>query len=484
MVVPELEPGYEIPAIVESGRLEKLVQDLLRSGGRSPVLHSTQAEAIQEYLPALFPQQGIDLDHVAAELAATAGTYYRKNTHPGMHAYVAGPGLPTDPFAHALVAALNQNVTGYHSAPGATTIERTIIRWFCKLAGLPGESEGLFLGGGSWANLTAMVVAVYQALGAAGREQGIQSGITPVIIAAESVHFSVSRAAMVMGLGQAAIETVPIDSDYRMDSRVLRERCQAVSEDSAKKLCCVIATAGTTAIGAIDPLHDIADLCAEHQVWMHVDAAYGGAALLSPDLRSRLAGIERADSITVDLHKWAYLAFDASMLLYRQPAKAREVFGFQADYARFDNVSEPEHHTFLEMSPEVSRRARAIPAYLAWRHFGQEVLGRNVKHNADCARYLAELVDASDDMELMVMPLLSICCFRYLPVKLKGNLPDIDELNVNIVETLARDGDYLLSPTLINRRPVLRVCICSHKTRASHMEELLVTVRAIGESLL
>ncbi len=214
---------------------------------------------------------------------------------------------------------------------------------------------------------------------------------------------------------------------------------------------------------------------------MHVDAAYGGAALLAEDLRRHLAGIGEADSITLDLHKWAYLAFDASALLLREPDKARRIFGFEADYVQPTDHQRPEDHVFYEFSPDLSRRARALPVYLAWRHYGIARLGRNISHNAACVRYLAELIDGAPDMELVSRSDLSIASFRYSPPAMAGDDAGIDRLNEAIVELLDGSGDFTVSPLLVCSRPVIRVCVCSYATTARHMRELVETVRKIGK---
>lgn len=463
--------------------IDALIHDILSRATLSPVRSTADAVEVASALAVDLPERGQPLHAVVDELMASAGTYYRKNAHPGMFSYVASPGLPTDPLGFALTAALNQNVTGYQSAPGATALERTVIGWLCRLAGLPDGSDGLLVSGGSVANLSAIAVAVYRALGAGAREQGLHAGPRPVILAAETAHFSVQRAAIMLGLGREGVETVAVDGDHRLDVRALQTRLEAIAGDSERKACCVVASAGTTALGVVDPLPDIAALCSRHRVWLHVDAAYGGAALFSHELRGRLEGIGRADSITIDLHKWGYLAFDASALLYREPASARELYAFEAAYARYGQDITPETYRFFDMSPEVSRRSRALPVYLAWRHYGLEVLGRNVEHNADCARYLAELVGAATDMELIGKPDLSICCFRYVPGDMRAETRGVDDLNARLVEKLNMGGNFLLSPTLIDGRPVLRVCICSHVTRARHMDELVSEVRRIGREL-
>lgn len=481
---PVLDPQYCISLDAGKVSIDNHVKEILLRATQSPVRQTGNVEQVGSALSAEIPATGVPLQTAVDEILGSAGTFYRKNAHPGMFSYVASPGLPTDPLGHALTAALNQNVTGYLSAPGATVVERTLVRWICQLAGLPNGSGGLVASGGSLANLTAIAAAVYHTLGPVARESGIWNGPRPVILAAETAHFSTQRAAVMLGLGRTGIETVGIDSSYRMDLDALARRLEEISVDSRRQACCVVATAGTTAMGVVDPLSGIAEICRRYGVWLHVDAAYGGAALLSVALRDRLKGIEQADSITIDLHKWCYLAFDASVLLYRDPEFARDLYGFEADYARYMRNQTPETHRFFDLSPEVSRRNRALPAYLAWRHYGLDLLGRNVQHNADCAQYLAAIIDRASDLQLVGEPELSICCFRYLPPSEQGYDDRIDLLNERIVEELSLGGSYLLSPTLIDGRPVLRVCICSHTTRSHHMDELVAEVRRIAKELI
>ena len=251
--------------------------------------------------------------------------------------------------------------------------------------------------------------------------------------------------------------------------------------DSNVRVIAVVATAGTTACGAIDPLAEIAGICRHYGVWLHVDAAYGGAALLSDKLRDRLYGIDQANSITVDLHKWCYMSVDCSVLLYRDPLLARKTFSSQAEYIREIDEGSKDSDVFYDLSPEVSRRFRALAVWIAFRHYGIEMLGHNILHNVECAEYLAERVDASAELELVVPPQLSICCFRYVAVDRNMTEQEIDVLNDNIVHQLAKNGDFLLSSTRLQNRSVLRVCIRSFKTKAVHIDKLIEEVCKLGK---
>lgn len=481
-VPPELDATDQIDALSPAGSCDELLRGISRQALDSPVLHTAAAAEVGAALYSALPREGVALDAVLAELMRSAGRYYRKNSHPGMFSYVASPGLPTDPVAHALGAALNQNLTGYASAPGGIQVEQTVIGWLTELAGLPDTADGLVVSGGSMAILAALTTAIYSRLGQQVREHGLACGPRPVVLAADSVHFSVLRAAVMLGLGREGVRQVAQDTDRRMDPDALEHELQQLAGESGSQACCVVATAGTTALGVIDPLTEIADVCRRHGAWLHVDAAYGGAALLAPGLRTHLAGIELADSINIDLHKWCYLSFDGGVLLYRDGALARQVYAIEADYVLEERNTAPEARTCYDLSPEVSRRNRALPAYLAWRHYGIDCLGRNVQHNADCARYLAQLVERHPDFELVQMPQLSICCFRYAPAEVSG-AGKVDRLNSAIVGELSGRGRFLLSPTRVDGRPVLRVCVCTHTTRAQHMDALLDDIAGIGQEL-
>lgn len=279
-----------------------------------------------------------------------------------------------------------------------------------------------------------------------------------------------------LGLGTNSIVTVDTDDQFRM--RVDRLK-QSIAQN--KNIICVIASAGTTNTGAIDPLDDIADVCAEHGIWLHVDAAYGGGGLMSAELRSRYRGIEKADSLVMDMHKWFFQSLDGSLLLYRDASWARKLFFESSDYLQAAEEDTPEQYMFFHIAPELSRRFRGLPFYMALRCYGLDKLGRNALHNVHCAEYLAELIREQDDLELIAAPQLSILCFRFRPPG-RGD-DEIDALNSTIRERVQLEGEYLMSPTRVHGRPVLRVCIINHATRAAHVEGLIGSVLRIARSL-
>ena len=400
--VPVLPEQYNIRSNTTGISIDAQIAAILGKATDSPILKTCLANELREHINAGLPRKGISLESVLNELEAVVLKHSRKNAHPGCWAYIISSGLPTDPLGHAITAALNQNVTGYHSAPGATIIEQVIINWLVQLAGMADGAGGVLQGGGSMANLSALAVARNQALGTANIEQGLHAGPRPVLLVAESVHFSIIRAAHLLGIGEKNIISIRVNEAQQMCTDRLEEALEALSRSSDSRVVAVVASAGTTACGAIDPLAEIAALCCRYDVWLHVDAAYGGAALLSDDFRDRLYGIGQANTITIDLHKWCYMSVDCSILLYRDPHLARKTFSLQADYVREVDEDSTDTDVFYDLSPEVSRRFRALAVWLAFRHYGIDVLGRNVLYNVECAEYLAALVVTTPELELVV----------------------------------------------------------------------------------
>ncbi len=475
---PALDPADDLTATVDID-FDAVLAPLFAQRDRSPIIRPSLESDVRALIDTRRPDAGEPLDGLLAQLERAFDAYPRRNTHPGFFGWVAPSGLPTDPLAHAIVAAINANVGGYWSSPVGTTIEKTVIRWLAELAGFPESSEGVILSGGSMANLCGLAAALARAAGPAFRERGFgafDTDASPVVICSAAAHFSIQRAAILLGLGSDNVVALETDDAFRLRP----DRLEAALAQHPNVVC-VVATAGTTNTGAIDPLPEIADLCRRREVWLHVDTALGGGGLMSPTLRPRYAGIEHADSVVMDLHKWFFQSLAGSLLLYRDAEPARALFYDSPDYLSAGDPRAPEQYMFFHIAPELSRRFRGLPFYLAFRVYGFDRLGRNVLHNVECAEYLAALIEAEDELELVVAPQLSILCFRYRPDGVDDD--DVDALNQAIRERVQLDGDFLMSATRVRGRPVLRVCILNHATRAEHVEGLLASVLRIGREL-
>lgn len=475
---PRFDPADDLGAI-PSIDLNEALAELQRQRSQSPIIRPSRAADVEQLIDQGFPGGGDSLEDLVQQVTHATDRYPRRNTHPGFFGWIAPSGLPSDPLAHAMVSVLNENVGGYWASPVGTTIEKTVIRWLADLAGFPQQALGVFLSGGSMANMCGIASACSKRFGPDFRRLGLAAfsrAANPVILCSGAAHFSIRRAAAMLGIGTDNIVTVATDDRFRMRIDALE-----AAIESHDNIICVVASGGTTNTGAIDPLTDIAGLCARHDTWLHVDAAYGGGALMSAELRPRLRGIELADSVVMDMHKWFYQSLAGSLLLYRDPAYARQLFIESSDYLSMNQDDSPEQFSFFSISPELSRRFRALPFYLSMRHYGIDRLGRNVLNNVRCAEYLARLIEQEPELEMVCAPQLSILCFRYRP----GGFDDVevDAINTAIRDRIQLDGDYLISPTRVHERPVLRVCIINHATRAEHVEGLLDSVLRIGREI-
>jgi len=459
--------------------LNAALAPLLEQRHQAPIIRPSRAVDVAKLIDQSYPRGDESLEQLVAQITQATERYPRRNTHPGFFGWVAPSGLPSDPLAHAMLTVLNENVGGYWASPVGTTIEKTVIRWLADLVEFPAKSQGVFMSGGSMANMTGIASACAKRFGVEYRSLGLAAfsdESRPVIICSQAAHFSIRRAAVMLGIGTDNIVTIDTDDEFRMRADALEA---ALAEHD--NIICVVASAGTTNTGAIDPLPQIADLCSAQNVWLHVDAAYGAGGLMSAKLRPRYRGIERADSVVMDMHKWFYQSLAGSLLLYREPGWARQMFTESSDYLRMNEDDSPEQFGFFSLSPELSRRFRALPFYISMRHYGLDRMGRNALHNVQCAEYLAERVCVEQDMELVTAPQLSILCFRFRPAGLDNDA--VDQLNTAIRDRIEREGDYLISPTQVNHRVVLRVCIINHATRAEHVDGLLDSILRIGREL-
>jgi aromatic-L-amino-acid/L-tryptophan decarboxylase len=408
-----------------------------------------------------------DLLHACGQVLAAG-----RRTRPGFFGYVHSPPSPIGVAADLLASATDQNVTSWRSAPAATEIEHVAVRWLGALVGFADDAAGIMLSGGSAANLTALLIALR-----AGTERDIDRRLLAVY-ASEEAHFSVAKAAAVLGV---QLRRVGVDRDRRLDPGALHE---AIAQDRRTGLrpFCVVATAGTVATGAVDPLGAVAELAAERRLWLHVDGAYGALAAADPASRPLFAGIERADSLALDPHKWLYAPVDCGALLLRDPAASANAFGEGAgDYVRVLADQQAESFAFWEHGLELSRRFRALKVWMTLRYYGARRIAATIAEDIAVAARLAELVDAYQDLELLAGPSLSICCFRHVPAGVPE--PELDAHNARLLDALQRDGRVYLSNATVDGRLALRACITNFRTTHADAEQAVDIVRKLGGSL-
>jgi glutamate/tyrosine decarboxylase-like PLP-dependent enzyme len=392
-----------------------------------------------------------------------------RRTTPAFFGYVQSPPAPIGVAADLLASAADQNVTSWRSSPAAAAVEQQTVRWLGDFVGFDREATGILLSGGSAANLTALLVALRTVTGLDADRRAMR------VYASAETHFSVAKAATALGVGVAS---VPVDRDRRLDPTALRA---AIVSDRAAGLVpiCVVANAGTTATGAVDPLDAVAGIATDAKVWMHVDGAYGAPAAADPASRRLFAGLHRADSVCIDAHKWLYAPVDCSALLLHDPAATARAFGAGADdYVRVLAAQATETYAFWDHGLELSRRFRALKLWATLRFYGARRLAAAIGEDIRLAAHLAELVTAAEDFELLAGPGLSICCFRHAPRHVEDAA--LDAHNERILQALQRDGRVYLSNATIDGRFALRACITNFRTTRADVERVLAVVRELA----
>ncbi|WP_120676198.1 pyridoxal phosphate-dependent decarboxylase family protein [Micromonospora musae] len=455
-----------------------------------PIAPRVSAAELNRRLAEPLPVDGRDFAELLDVFRDVIVPGSRHNGHPRFFGYVSAPGTAVAAVADLLASTLNANLPAWRSAPAPTELEHVTIGWIGEALGCDPGAGGLFTSGGSMANLTALAAARHRHCGDAVAIHGAGAHPAPLrVYASTETHHSVHKAAALLGIGRANVREIPVDAGFRMDVDALVE---AVEQDRAAGLepFCVVANAGTVVTGAVDPLREVAAVARRYGLWMHVDAAYGGFARLAPSARPLFDGLAEADSIALDPHKWLYLPADCGCLIYRDPEAARAAFRLDADYTRVTQTEPAEAFAFWDYGPDLSRRFRALKVWMLLAHAGSRALGEAIEGNLDCARHLGELVDASDEFELLAPVGLSIVCFRYLPRTMRdeprsdADEQRLDRLNERIMVALQQGGSSYLSNASVAGRFALRGCVLNYRTTRRDMEILLDDVRRAARQVL
>jgi aromatic-L-amino-acid decarboxylase len=433
------------------------------------VLPDIEPGSILRRLPPAPPRSPEPLDALFEDYAQLIEPNVTHWQHPGFMAYfssiASGPGI----LGEWLASVLNSNVMLWRNAPASTELEQVLVGWLRQMLGLPPPYDGMFTDTASVSTLLALVAARHAIPGLDSREQGLagRSGITRLrLYASTEAHASVEKAAIVIGAGRAGLRRIPTDGEYRMRDDLLR---RAVEEDRAQGWLpfCVVGTLGTTSSTSLDPAAALADVCQEHGLWLHVDAAYAGAAAIVPEYRELFRGWERADSIVFNPHKWLFTPFDASLLLYRRPEVFRDAFSVVPEYLRTPET--PGARNFSEYGVQLGRRFRALKLWFIIRYFGVDGLADRIREHCRLARAFASWVDADPGWERVAPVPLSTVCFR---------LRRSDALNEAILNRVNRTGEVYLSHTRLDGRFTLRLALGNLRTTERHVRRCWELLRA------
>jgi len=421
------------------------------------------------------PRSPSELAEVHEEFMQFVLPYAVGNVHPGFMGWVHGGGTPVGMLAEMLAAGLNANLGGRDHIP--IEVEREVVRWVSEMVGFPPEASGLFVTGSSVANLIAAIVAREAALGNQTVGHRAAAGTKPLTAyASTAAHGCIGKAIEIAGLGSDALRLIPVDQRHRIDLSALGEAIRRDREAGLTPFL-VVGTAGTVNTGAIDDLAGLAELCQREKIWFHVDGAFGALAKLAPELAPRLDGMERADSLAFDFHKWGQVPYDAGVILVRDRAAHQRAFALSADYLERAQRGIAAGSAWpCDFGPDLSRGFRALKVWFTLKVYGADALGETISHNCQLARYLERRIAETPRLELLAPVELNIVCFRY-------RAQEPDPVNEQIVVALQESGIVAPSTTRIDGKVAIRAAIVNHRTSRAEIDALIDGVLSFGKAI-
>jgi glutamate/tyrosine decarboxylase-like PLP-dependent enzyme len=428
------------------------------------------------------PEDGLPFDAVLDLVREHILPFPMGNSHPRFYGFINATADPVGITADYLASAMNSNCWGGDHA--AIHVEERVVHWLAELLGFPPDAEGILVSGGSMANFTALAAARRAVVAGNVREDGLFGGAPIAVYASDQVHSCVDKAVDLLGIGTRRLRKIETDARFRIRMDLLEE---AVARDRKEGLrpAIVVGNAGTVNTGAIDPLAELADFCRRESLWYHVDGAYGAMAAMSKELAPLFSGMERADSIAADPHKWLYVPYEAGATLVREPGRLGAAFRKFPEYLAADPDSPfPGPAWFAERGVELSRGFKALKVWMGLKTHGRRAYAAAIEEDVRLAGFLAEEVDRRPDFERLAESPLSIANFRYRPRGRDLSDDALDRLNRRIVNRLVGDGSFFLAPTILKGRSALRVAIVNFRTREEDLMALLDETARIGEELV
>lgn len=438
------------------------IADYLKDIRQYPVLPSMKPGDLVDRLPAQAPDRGERMDDILEDFERSIVPGLTHWNHPRFFAYFAISGSEPGILAEMLSGALNVNGMLWKSCPALTELEQVTLAWLRQWIGLPEEFFGIIYDTASVSTLHA-IAAARQMADPEARTRGNPAGL--VMYVSEQAHSSVEKAGITLGIGQDNIRKIPVDQAFRMRADALRDGVER-DRRAGKRPFCIVATVGTTSSTSIDPVPAIADIAEQCGAWLHVDAAYGGAAAVVPELQGVLDGCERAHSLVVNPHKWLFTPFDCSVFYTRKPEILRQAFSLVPEYLR--TAEDPRAVNYMDYGVQLGRRFRALKLWFVMRHYGRDGIANLIRKHIAFAQRLAAMIREHPDFEIAAPTPFSLVCFRYC-----GS----DDENRALLDSVNASGKAFLSHTMLNGRFVLRLAIGNIATEWEDLEETWSLVR-------
>ncbi len=452
-----------------------------------PVLSRAKPDEIKSRLPKSPPEKPEPFENVLSDFQKVILPGITHWNHPRFFAYFSITGSYPGIIGEFLSSALNVNAMLWKTSPAATELEEVVLDWLRQMVGLPQQFEGVINDTASVGSMCAMAAA-REAINLQVREKGLAGRRElPQLRAysSEEAHSSIEKAAIVLGFGQEGIRKISTDEAFRMDVHALEKAVQS-DLDAGIRPVCVIATIGTTSTTSVDPVKEIAEVCRKYGIWLHVDAAYGGAAAILPEMRSQFAGWENADSIIINPHKWLFTPIDCSVLYCKRPDSLKQAFSLTPEYLRTTRTGEEKN--LMDYGISLGRRFRALKLWMVIRSLGCEGIANAIKDHVAYARRLAELIECHPDFQMLAPVPFSTLVFRFSPKNLpRSRSPsdsEINDLNEKLLEAVNETGRVFLSHTKLRGKFGIRLAIGNLKTNWEDVSAAWDVVQQKAEELI
>ena len=436
-------------------------------------------EATPQQLEKLFdeplPEKGMAIEEILARFREDIAPHAMGVPSPRYFGQFNPTPLPIGVWADVFTSMLNQNAGAWRNGPTSAIIEARVIRWLCEVLNYGPKSFGTLASGGSEANLIALKCARDRAVETI-KDLGVRSASSELVVyASEQCHYSIDKSVDILGMGRQSLRKIPTDDRFHIRVGALRDQL-ARDRDEGRLPVCIVGVAGTTSMGVIDPIEELAAVSREYGCWYHVDAAYGGPLAFSPKHKAKLRGIEQADSITFDPHKWMFVPFSCGAVLVRDGGRVlRDAFDMTPEYLSEDRGGADVEFDFFRYGQMGTRRFNSLKLWMAMKFMGREGYARSVERHIDLTNYLASRIDALQDFKRVGEVETAVCCFRHV----SGS----DLIQQRLQQTIERDGEVWLTTTVLHGKRALRVNINSFLTEQHHVDQLVTQIEKAAATL-
>ena len=448
---------------------------------RSQPVWTKPPEAVKDFLKAPLPHTGTDLESIYDDFTEKILPYRKGNIHPLFFSWVEGNGTITGVLAEMLASAMNSNLAiGDH---GAVYVEHQVINWCKEIVGFPADSSGLIVGGGSLANVTALIIARNSIQAGKIKSLGIKDFDKQLVVyCSTETHNCLFKAVETIGIGTDYLRKIPVDEHYRINIAELEKQ---IGNDKLLGLIpfCIIGNAGTVNTGAIDPLDELSSISKKEGMWLHVDGAIGAVVQLLPEFIEQLKGMDKADSIAFDLHKWLYMNYEAGCVLVRNAETHKNAFAQKANYlSKHERGLASGPDSFSSYGLELSRNFKSLKVWMSIREHGIDKYAKLIRQNIAQAFYMQERINENKSLEMLAVVSLNIVCYRFISDGLSND--QLNHINKEILMQMQEQGIAAPSYTILGDKYAIRLSITNHRTRAADLDVVIETTVKLGLAML